>query len=203
MANPIRKLADALTGTPDVATAEERAKTARQLTIDADGAVEAAKAARTLADEAGDRELISKTEAALISAERAADRATRALQIAEDKLRRAREAAEAAPLAEARKRLAALVAARDRAGKQIEEALVALEAGVKELADIDADIFALPGSVRGSDCVPGHNIGKGAIEMRLAVELAQRGVQGQPSSMALPRFAEWLAVGSNLLNARV
>ena len=203
MASALRKLTDALTGAPSIPDAEERAKAARLATIESGAAVTAARTARTLADETGDVDQIQKAEAALIASERSADRATRSLEIAERRLDQARQAASAAELGEARKRLGALVIQRDKAGKDIEQALIALEAGVKALADIDADIASVPSSVLGSYYVQGQNGGRAAMERQITVELQQRGIQGRPSSVALPSFADWLSTGSDLLRGSV
>ncbi len=202
MASPIRKLTEALTGT-DVPSAEARAVAARQQTIDAAASVDTAKAARTAADETGDAGAIQAAEASVIAAERNADRATRALTLAENKLQRAKQAASAAELGEARKRLAGYITARDKAGKTIEDALQALEHGVKTLAEIDTDIASIPTGVLGPNYVQGHNGGKAAMDRQITVELQQRGIQGRPSSVALPSFSDWLATGTELLRGRV
>ena len=104
---------------------------------------------------------------------------------------------------DARKRLGVLVTQRDRAGKMIEDALQALEQGVKALAEIDTDIASIPTGVLGPNYVQGHNGGKAAMDRQITVELQQRGIQGRPSSVAMPSFADWLNTGTELLRGRV
>lgn len=201
--NPLKTLSQALTGTPDLPTAQAKAQAARQALIAAARQVDQAKVQLMVADEQDDPAAVQKAEAAVISTSRDADRASRQLQVAEDRLQRAEQAAEASSQAQHRKHLAELLAARTETGAQIESALVALEAGVKQLADVDARIGTVQTDVLGPYFVLGINCGKAALERHLGVEVAQRGILGQPSSMQMPRLAEWLSTGNDLLRQRV
>jgi hypothetical protein len=200
MANPLRKLTDALTGTPDVPTAEERAQTARQATIEAGQALEAARATLAAADEAGNPSEIQKAEAALVAAERASERSIRGLEIAERRLEQAKAAMSAAAREEGKRQLRQATERHQTACKRAEDAIRALAGAVAEMDEADGTINALHRQgIASADAVPGYNFGASASRGRLELALRRAGVlAGRPLHDPEP-LGEWSSKLGRLL----
>jgi hypothetical protein len=202
MANALRKLTDALAGTPSVPDAEERARTARQTTIDAGAALEQARAALAAADESGNPGEIQKAEAGLVAAERAADRATRGLEVAERRLEQAKGATAAAAREEGMRQLRQAAERHQKAATAAQQAVDSLGAAVAELDGADSAIGALQRQgVASRDAVPGHNYGAAATRRRIELALMRAGVvPGKPVHDTEP-LSDWSAGLSRLLIA--
>lgn len=190
---------------PSSAVLAQRLDDARRSLVAAQEGVQQADAAKVSIYGADDEQrtpkAIMEAEArcvqARLSLERAAGRVS-ALEarVAASQAEDARQALQAG-----RRKLEALKAERADAGAQILAALDQLQAAVNAFTATDEAIIALPATIRGTDAVPGHNLGASALRAHLAVELAQRDVLGQRSSMQTRTFAEWVDVGNRTLGS--
>ncbi len=177
MKNPIKSTVEYLAGTADVPTAQAKAVQCRQTVIEAGAAVEQARVARGAADETGDPAAIQTAEAGLVAAERAADRATRGLEVAERRLEQANEAANAAARKERAHKLRHAI---ERHGKAAQSAAAAVAALAEALADMDkADAViaeAQRAGIGSSNAVAGHNYGSAASRRRVELALRHAGI---------------------------
>lgn len=186
---------------PTLAELRTRLDAARAALLAAQEADRAAQAALDVCYGTDDPKALLKAESdraqARLTLERVAGRVT-----ALERQVQGAEASQAADdLAAGRKALAALKVDRERRGAEILAALDALQAAVPAFVQVDDAIMALPVAIRGVDATPGHLLGLGALQAHLAVELRQRGIVGQPSSVQWTRLADWLATGSKTLGA--
>lgn len=194
MANALKKAFDTLTGTPDVPTAEERAAAARQATIDAGAALEAARATLTAADEAGTPGEIQKAEAALVAAERASERVVRGLEIAERRLDAAKAAQVVTARADGMRQLRQVVERRHAASKRAEEAIRALAGALVEMDAADEIIGALHREgIASHDAVPGLTFGPNVSKRRIELALIRAGVMVGYAPHDLQPIADWSA----------
>jgi hypothetical protein len=199
---PLKNLANALAGAPDVPTAEERAKAARQAVIDAQAAVEQARAALTAADDAQDPGEIQKAEAALIAAGRAADRTTRALDVAEKRLAAAQESAKASAHAEGVKALKLATERHSKAAAAAQKAVDSLAAALADLDAADAAIAELQRQGIGSaNCVSTYNYGPAVSRNRVRLALEQAKVLPGAVPDGLASIGDWSASLGRLLTA--
>jgi hypothetical protein len=184
---------------PSAAELRKRLEPARSALVAAQEADSAAQAALDSAYGLDDPKAVLKAESDRAQARLALERAAGRVAALERQLQAA-EAAEAADAqAEGKRRLQYHVEARGELGVQILNALDALEGAVKAFGLNEAAILAMPEAIRGRNATPGHLLGSGPLQAHLAVELGQRGILGQPSSVAAPRLHQWLATGSETL----
>lgn len=184
---------------PSAADLRQRLETARQALLQAQEADQAARAAQDVAFGADDDKVAQKAQADAVQARLALERAAGRVAALERQLAAAEAAQADAELETGRKRLAALKTEREQRGAQILKALDALQAAVAGLVAVDDKVMALPPAVRGTNATPGYLLGSGPLAAHLAVELEQRAIIGQPSSMERPTLAQWLATGSRTL----
>lgn len=184
---------------PSLADLRQRLDQARGALLAAQDADSAAQAALDDAYGDPDDKRVLKAQSDRAQARLALERSAGRVAALERQLAVA-EAAEAdAELEAGRKTLARLKADREQRGAQILAALDQLQVAVLAFGAVDDRIAALPVSVRGASAVPGHNLGAGPLQAHLAVELEQRAIVGQPSSMERPSLAAWIATGSRTL----
>lgn len=184
---------------PSPAELRLRLDQARQALVAAQQAAEATQAVLDGAYGSDDRQALLKAESDRAQARLALERAAGRVAALERQVQAADATQAADELEAGRRRLGGFKADRQRHGEQILAALDQLQAAVKAFSTTDDAILALPEAVRGSNAVPGHNLGAGALQAHLAVELAERRVIGEPSSMQRPRLADWLRVGGETL----
>jgi hypothetical protein len=190
--NPLKNLANALTGAPDVPTAEEKAKAARQAVIDAQAAVEQARAALVAADDAGDAGEIQRCEAALISSQRSADRSTRGLEVAEQKLLAAQESAKASAKIEGAKTLRQATDRHSKGATAAQKAIDSLTAALTEIDAADATIAELQRQGVGSaNAVHGLTFGPGVTRRRIELALFQAKVLTGAAPYDMESIAGW------------
>lgn len=145
--------------------------------------------------EEGAADRLAPAEVILQAAEQTLGRCQRQLA-AQTTVRQQQATVEAAAQrAEAMAGLAKLVKDREAAGKQIEAALDELAAGVKALAEIDAQVAAVPTSIRGPNFVLGGNSHqhKGYLDIELERRI------GGASHSGVMTLAAYIEVGNDLL----
>jgi hypothetical protein len=187
---------------PSPAELRQRLEAARAALVAAQEADNAAQAALDMSYSADDERQALKAQSDRTQARLDLERAAGRVQAIERQLASAEAAEAEGELAAGRRQLTQLVEARDRQGSDILKSLDALQTAVQAFTATDEAILALPESVRGRDAVPGHNLGAGPLRAHVAAELRQRGVVGQPSSVAGPSLAAWLDLGSKTLGAK-
>ena len=186
---------------PSLAELGQRLEAARTALLAAQEADSAAQAVLDTSYGAGDDRAAQKAQADRVQARLAMERAGGRVAALERQLQAVETAEAERQQAADRQRLAHHVEARGELGAQILSALAALEGAVKAFRVNEAAILALPDSIRGHSAVAGYNIGSGPLQTHLRMELEQRGVTGQPSSVERPRLADWLRTGSGALGS--
>lgn len=184
---------------PTLAELSTRLEAARTALVAAQETDSTAQAVLDVAYGADDQKLVLKAESDRAQTRLALERAAGRVASLERQLQAAEASQAGEDLAAGRKALAALKVDRERFGAQILNALDTLEGACQAFGVNEAAIMALPDSVRGRDAVPGHNLGAGALQAHLVVELRQRGIVGQPSSVQAVRLADWLSTGTKTL----
>ena len=186
---------------PSLAELRQRLDQGRAALLAAQEADIAAQTAQDLAYGAEDDGISQKAQSDRAQSRLALERAAGRVSALERQLQAAEAAEAAAALAAGARQLRHLVETRGALGAQILAALDVLQARVHAFGVNEAAILALPVAVRGGDATPGYLLGAGPLQAHLAVELAQRGIVGQPSSLERPRLAAWLDLGKRTLGS--
>lgn len=186
---------------PSTAQLRERLEAARLELVTAQQADREAQAALDGAYGNPDDKLVLKAESDRAQSKLKLERAAGRVSALDGQVTTAEAADADAALSAGRRTLSHHIEARGELGVQILNALDQLEGAIKAFGVNESAILALPLKVRGSSAVAGFNLGAGALQAHVGVELRQRGIDGQPSSLAVTRLADWLSLGSRTLGS--
>lgn len=182
---------------PSVAEVEAKAQAARQSLIETQTLVEQCRTARTVADEAGEPAAIQKAESDFITAEQSLARQVRAVEVAEQRLAKAKQAEADSIKAGKRKALEQAVQAHHEAAGRAQRAIESLISSVNDMDTADTAMHLAGVS---NNAPIGLVFGNNVTRRRVELALIHTKILTGSAPHDLSSLTEWAAsVGKTVL----